>query len=149
MERSAPRADGSAPLIAGPRWYRRRIRVLGPIYGLIPMFILGAIALVALQLGDGRVSGLIGLFAGAAAAPGLLVAGAPFGDEANYPLAVLASVPLWLVLGFVAAIRATRRPVATWSDYARELIYMTIAVGIGSAGALLLATSIVGESLIV
>lgn len=123
--------------------------MLGPIYGLIPMIILGGVALGALALGDGRVSGLIGLFVGTAAAPGLLVAGAPFGDEANYPLAVLASVPLWLMLGFIAAIRATRRPVAAWSDYARELIYLTIAVGAGSAGALLVATTIVGESLIV
>lgn len=123
--------------------------MLGPIYGLIPMMILGAVALTALELGDGRVSGLIGLFVGTAAAPGLLVAGAPFGDEANYPLAILASVPLWLLLGFVAAIRATRRPVAAWSDYARELFYLTIAVGIGSTAALLVATSIVGESLIV
>ncbi len=121
----------------------------GPIYGLIPMTILGVIALGVLALGDGRVSGLIGLLAGTAAAPGLLVAGAPFGDEANYPLAVLASVPLWLVLGFVAAIRATRRPVATWVDYARELVYLTIAVGIGSTAARFVATSIVGESLFV
>lgn len=113
------------------------------------MAVLGLIALVALGLGDGRVSGLIGLFVGTAAAPGLLVAGAPFGDEGNYPLAVVASVPLWLVLGFIASFRATRRPVATWSDYARELTYLTIAVGVGAAVALLIATSIVGESLIV
>jgi len=123
--------------------------VLGPIVGLIPMAVLGVIALAALGFGDGRVSGLTGLFVGTAAAPGLLVAGAPFGDEANYPLAVAASVPLWLVLGFVAAVRATRRPIATWTDYARELICLTIAVGVGAATALLVATSVVGESLIV
>lgn len=144
-----PRAAAPGPLTNGPRWYRRRIRVLGPLFGLIPMFVLGAVALVALGAGDGRVSGLIGLFAGTAAAPGLLVAGAPFGDEANYPLAVLASVPLWLLLGFVAAWRATRRPIATWSDYGRELIYLAIAVGIGATVALFAAGSIVGESLVV
>jgi hypothetical protein len=122
--------------------------VLGPLFGLIPMAILGAIALIALELGDGRTSGLIGLAAGTAAAPGLLVAGAPFGDEANYPIAVLASVPLWLVLGSVAARRATRRSIATWSDYARELAYLTIAVIVGAGLALYIAAKIVGEALI-
>lgn len=138
----------AAPLTAGPRWYKRRIRTLGPLFGVIPMAILGAVAFVALELGDGRTSGLIGLLAGTAAAPGLLVVGAPFGDEANYPLAVLASVPLWLILGGVAARRATRRSIATWGDYARELTYLTIAVILGAGIALFVAASIVGEALI-
>jgi hypothetical protein len=112
------------------------------------MAILGAIALVSLEVGDGRVSGLIGLLAGTAAAPGLLVAGAPFGDDAQYPMAVLASVPLWLVLGWVAARRATRRPIATWGDYARELAYLTLAVILGAVIALVVAASLVSEALI-
>jgi len=123
--------------------------MLGPLYGLIPMIGLGTVALVSLWLGDGRNSGLIGLFAGATAAPGLLVAGAPFGDDANYPIAVVSSVPLWLLLGYLAAWRATRRPIATWGDYARELAYLTIAVGVGAAVALYIAAQVVGRSLIV
>ena len=123
--------------------------MLGPVYGLIPMVVLGVVALVALELFDGRLSGLVGLFAGATAAPGLLVAGAPFGDESNYPLAVLASVPLWMFLGYVAANRATRRAVATWGDYARELLLLTLAVAIGAGIALVVAATVVGRSLIV
>lgn len=111
------------------------------------MIALGAVALVSLKAGDGRNSGLLGLFAGATAAPGLLVAGAPLADESRFPLAILASVPLWLVLGFVASQRATRRPVATWSDYGRELAYLTIAVAIGAAVALLIASRYVGDGL--
>jgi hypothetical protein len=113
------------------------------------MIVLGGIALLSLWLGDGRNSGLIGLFAGSTAAPGLLVAGAPFADESRYPLAVLGSVPLWLLLGYLAAWRATRRPIATWSDYARELLYLTIAVAIGTTVALFVAAEVVGQSLIV
>ena len=113
------------------------------------MIALGGIALASLGLGDGRNSGLIGLFAGATAAPGLLVAGAPFADESRYPLAVLATVPLWLLLGYVAAHRATRRPIAAWSDYARELLYLTIAVAVGASVALFVAAEVVGQSLIV
>lgn len=135
--------------MAGPRWYRARIRLLGPLFGLIPMAVLGAIALVSLRVGDGRMSGLIGLIGGVSAAPGLLVAGAPFADEARYPLAVLASVPLWLLLGFVASRRATQSPVAGWGDYARELLWLTIAVVMGATVALIAATAILGESLIV
>jgi len=113
------------------------------------MIVLGAIALIALWVGDGRVSGLIGLFCGATAAPGLLVAGAPFADESHFPLAIAASVPLWLVLGYLAAWRATRRPIATWTDYARELAYLTIAVAIGATVALMIAAQVVGRSLVV
>ena len=75
------------------------------------MALFGAISVIALRVGDGRTSGLIGLVAGVSAAPGLLVAGAPLADDAQYPLAVLASVPLWLFLGFVASRRATASPI--------------------------------------
>jgi len=113
------------------------------------MAVLGVVSWSALRLGDGRTSGLIGLVAGVAAAPGLLVAGAPLADDARYPLAVLASVPLWVLLGFLASRRATARPVATWVDYSREMFWLTIAVVLGSSAALIAATAILGESLIV
>lgn len=148
-DQPGPRAAGdSAPLTAGPRWYRARIRVLGPLLGLVPMALFGTIAMVALRLGDGRSSGLIGLVGGVTAAPGLLVAGAPFADDARYPLAVIASIPLWIVLGLIASRRATRQVVASWRDYWRELAWLSIGVLMGAIGALVAATSILGESLI-
>jgi len=105
--------------------------------------------MLALRVGDGRSSGLIGLIGGVSAAPGLLVAGAPFADEGRYPLAVLASVPLWLVLGLIASRRATRSPMASWRDYSRELVWLTVGVVMGAIAALVAATAILGESLIV
>jgi hypothetical protein len=125
-----------------------RIRTIGPLLGLVPMTILGAIAAVALRLGDGRSSGLIGLVTGVSAAPGLLIAGAPFADDGRYPLAVIASIPLWLLLGLIASRRATKRSMASWSDYWRELTWLTLGVVIGAIAALVAATSILGESLI-
>lgn len=136
------------PLVAGPRWYRARIRVLGPLLGLVPMAVLGAFAWLVLRIGDGRTSGLLGLVAGVSAAPGLLIVGAPFADDSHYPMAVLCSIPLWLLLGFVASRRATRSTVASWSDYWREMIYLTIAVILGAIAALAAATYILGESLL-
>ncbi len=112
------------------------------------MAVLGGIASASLWLGDGRSSGLIGLVGGVTAAPGLLVAGAPFADDARYPLAVLASVPLWLLLGLIASRRATRAVLASWRDYWRELTWLTIGVLMGAVGALIAATTILGESLI-
>jgi len=122
---------------------------MGPLLGLAPMAALGAISWIGLQAGDGRTSGLIGLVSGVSAAPGLLIAGAPLADDARYPLAVLASIPLWLLLGFVASRRATAAPVAGWRDYWREMLWLTIAVVLGACGALIAATAILGESLIV
>ncbi|MDJ0767829.1 MAG: hypothetical protein QNJ12_03510 [Ilumatobacter sp.] len=148
-DQPAPRPmTGAAPLTAGPRWYRTRIRLLGPLFGVLPMAVLGGTAMVALRVSDSRSSGLIGLIGGVSAAPGLLVAGAPFADEGRYPLAVLASVPMWIVLGFVASRRATASSVASWRDYWRELLWLTVAVVMGAIAALVAATTILGESLI-
>ena len=144
-ERLVPRE----PLIAGPRWYRTRIRVLGPLLALLPMALLGGIGLGALRAGDGRTSGLIGLVGGVSAAPGLLLAGAPFADDAVYPRAVAASIPLWLLLGVLASRRATRSTVASWRDYWREMMMLTIAVVLGAIVALAIAAASLSRSLIV
>jgi hypothetical protein len=138
----------SQPLIAGPRWYRTRIRVLGPLLGLVPMALFGAVAWLSLRIGDGRTSGLLGLVAGVAAAPGLLFAGAPFADDSSYPMAVVASIPMWLLLGWLASRRATRSTVASWRDFWREMTFLTLAVLLGAIVALAAATSILGESLL-
>lgn len=136
------------PLIAGPRWYRTRIRVFGPLLGLVPMALLGAIAWLSLRIANGRTSGLLGLVAGVSAAPGLLFAGAPFADDSRYPMAIVASVPLWLFLGLVASRRATRSTVASWRDFWREMTFLTIAVVLGAIVALAAATMILDESLV-
>jgi hypothetical protein len=112
------------------------------------MVILGATSMISLRLGDGRNSGLVGLLSGVSAAPGLLVAGAPLADDGRYPIAVLASIPLWLLIGWIASRRATKRAMASWRDYTRELVWLTIGVVMGSVGALVVATSVLGESLI-
>ena len=137
----------SSPLLAGPRWYRTRIRSFGWLVALVPPAVVGAIAWLSLRLADSRLSGLVGLFGGVVAAPGLLVAGAPLADESNYPLAVVASTPLWLLIGLVASRRATRSPMATWREYWREYAWMFVGVALGAGGSLIAATVILGESL--
>jgi hypothetical protein len=110
--------------------------------------VVGLISLLALRLFDGAVSGAIGLIAGVCAAPALLIVGAPFGDSSRYPAAVGASALLWFVVGFVAARRATRSPVATWNDYWRHFAWLCAGVWVGAILALGLAGLAVSESLI-
>lgn len=111
------------------------------------MAILGGVSWGSLRVGEGRTSGMLGLVSGVAAAPGLLVAGAPFADDRNQ-LAVVASMPLWLLLGWLASRRATLPSLASWRDYWRELFYLTVAVVLGAIAALVVATLVLGESLV-
>jgi hypothetical protein len=112
------------------------------------MAVMGAFSRTVLWVSDSGTSGTAGLVAGVSAAPGLLLAGAPLSGDERYPLAVVASVPLWLVLGFLASRRATRSTIASWRDYWREMLFLTLAVIAGGVGALLVATASLGESLV-
>ena len=110
--------------------------------------ILGAVAWLSLRLFDTAWSGAVGLIGGVLAAPGLLAAGAPFGDNDMYPIAVAASGLLWLLIGFLASRQATRNPMATWSDYIRHLAWMTAGVWVGAGAALAIAALSISDSLI-
>ena len=109
--------------------------------------IVGAIAYFSLHLFDTAWSGAVGLIGGVLAAPALLAAGAPFGDRGLYPLAVAASGLLWLFVGLLAARRATRNPMATWSDFWRHYAWMCAGVWAGAALALGVAALSISDSL--
>lgn len=137
----------SAPLIEGPRWYRSRIRLFGAFAALIVPAIVGAIAIASLRLFDGLWSGAIGLIGGVFAAPVLLAVGAPFGDDSRYPLAIAASVVMWMLVGVLAARRATRNPMASWADYWRQYAWLCAGIWIGCIAAMVISAAVVGESL--
>ncbi len=144
-EPSAPRLG--APLVEGPRWYRTRIRTWGPLAALIVPTIVGGIAYFSLRLFDTAWSGAVGLIGGVFAAPALLAAGAPFGDRELYPLAIVASGLLWLLVGLLAARRATRNPMATWGDFWRHYAWMCAGVWAGAGIALAVAALSISDSL--
>ena len=123
------------------------MRTWGPLAALIVPAMVGAIAYFSLQLFDTAWSGAVGLIGGVLAAPALLAAGAPFGDRGLYPLAVAASTLLWLLVGFLAARRATRNPMATWSDFWRHYAWMCAGVWVGAALALVVAALSISDSL--
>lgn len=123
------------------------MRTWGPLAALIVPAIVGAIAYFSLHLFDTAWSGAVGLIGGVLAAPALLAAGAPFGDRGLYPLAVAASTLLWLLVGFLAARRSTRNPMATWSDFWRHYAWMCAGVWVGAALALVVAALSISDSL--
>jgi hypothetical protein len=144
----AESARREAPLVEGPRWYRNRIRLRGPFAALIVPGIVGFVAYASLQLFDTTWSGVVGLVGGVIAAPVLLLVGAPFGDRGSYPLAVLASGVLWMALGFLAALRATRNPLADWREFWKQFVPLMLGVWAGACAALLIATVTIGDTLL-
>ena len=132
----------------GPRWYRSRIRSRGPFLAVIPPAVLGAAALLCLNLGDSQLSGYAGLVLGVFAAPALLAVGAPFSSTSVYPIGVTLSVLLWLIVGAITAHRTTRDPMATWSDFWRNYAWLAGGIWIGALAALAVARFVVGDALI-
>jgi hypothetical protein len=135
-------------VIEGPRWFRTRIRSQGPFVALIVPAVLGAIALLALNAGSSTTSGLLGLVLGVFAAPALLAVGAPFSSASLYPIGVAISVVLWLCVGYLAARRATRNPMASWGDYWRNYWWLAVGIWVGATAALVIARYALGEALV-
>jgi len=134
-----------APVPQGPRAYRRKIRTAGPLLGLIPPAVLGALALFLLRDNTSTARGVLGFLTAVLAAPGLLVAGAPLATgSAPYLLAVVGSMVVWFAVSVVATKRATRTPVATWGDFWREYFWLGGGLWLGVIGALVAANLILG-----
>lgn len=142
----APGLTAHRPVPSGPRAYRGRIRTLGPLAGVLPAAVLGGLGLL-LHRGSTSAMRGVGSFALAVlAAPGLLVAGVPLRAGAGlYTAAAVGSAVLWLLLGAIAARRATRRPVATWRDFWREWLWLAAAVWVGVGLSLVAANFLLGR----
>lgn len=136
------------PVAEGPRWYRSRVRRIGPILGLILPAALGAAAVAVLSLTDGVTSGWLGLVLGVCAAPGLLVIGVPFASSSTYPIGIAISAVIWLAVGIAASRVATRNPVATFTDFWRAYRWLAAAVWVGVGAALVGATALLGRQLV-
>jgi hypothetical protein len=131
----------------GPRWYRGRIRGRGPLVALLPPAILGLLALLVINVGNSAGTGLTGLVLAVLAAPGLLAVGAPFSSSVLWPIGIVLSVVLWVVVGYVAARRATRNPMATWSDFWRNYGVLAVGVCLGASVAVIVARMSIGDVL--
>lgn len=121
---------------------------MGPAVALILPALVGGLGMGVLRWSEASWSGTVGLLGGVLGAPGLLLAGAPFGDRGLYPAAIAGSIVIWLLVGFLAARRATRHPMATWPDFWRHCIPLTIGIWIGATIGLVSAALVVGEGVL-
>ncbi|MFK7918132.1 MAG: hypothetical protein AB8G14_08660 [Ilumatobacter sp.] len=122
--------------------------MFGPIVGLMIPGVLGTIAYFSLQMSDAAWSGPVGLIGGYYSGPALLAIGAPFADRGVYPIAAAASGLMWLLVGALASRRATRNPMATWSDYWRHYLWMLFGIWVGVTVALAVATVRIGDGVV-
>ena len=135
-------------VIEGPTWYRIRIRRYGPLLALVVPAILGAIALLTLELTDGTASGVTVLVSGICAAPGLLAFGGPLATSNDRPIGIAISVVVWLIVGVVASRVATRNPMASFTDFWRAYRWLAAGVFLGSLAALGAASLVIDRSLL-
>jgi hypothetical protein len=136
------------PVPLGPRAYRTRLRTAGPVVALVPPGVLGAISLLLLRGHTSLVRGIAGFLTAVLAAPGLLVAGAPLrSGRTVYLGAVAGSALLWMIVGAIAAARATRLPAASWRDYWREYVWLATGVCLGVVVALAAVNLVFGRAL--
>lgn len=136
------------PVPLGPRAYRSKLRSSGPIVALLPPGLLGVVSLLLLRGHTSLVRGIAGFLTAILAAPGLLVAGAPLrSGRSVYLGAVVGSALLWMIVGAIAARRATRLPAASWRDYWNEYIWLAAGVWLGVVLALGAVNLIFGRAL--
>ena len=116
---------------------------------LLPPTILGLIALTLLHENASTSRGVMSFVLGVFAAPMLLVFGVPLSHGGGtYMRAILTSAVVWLAIGAVASLRATRSPAASWLDYWREYLWLAAGLWSGVLGALVAADLVLGRSLI-
>jgi hypothetical protein len=131
-------APPDMPVPYGPQAYRRSMRRLGPFVALIPaVVLLGAMAMAKAvvscpTVGACNTRAVTSWVLPALALPTAVLAGLPIETGTNR-LAIVAatSALVWMVIGRIAARRATARPIASWRDFAREFAWLAVAVWIG------------------
>ena len=133
----------------GPRAFRYRLRRLGPVAALVPSLALGAAAFALLHGNTSTSRGVAGFAATMLSAPALLAFGIPLATGSQrFLLGLAVSAALWLVVGLVAARRATRSPVATWRAFWREYLWLAVGVWFGVVVALVAIELVVGRALL-
>jgi hypothetical protein len=50
-------------------------------------------------------------------------------------------------VGWLAAIRATRNPMADWREFRKHLVPLTLGIWVGAAAAMMIATFVIGDTL--
>ena len=141
---SQPRARSPRIVVDGIIANRNLVRKRGGVVAVAMSASLALVGLILLAL-PGSLLGMLGYLVLVIARPVLSIAGVPaVSTFASYTLATLASAAIWFALGHVSAIRATRRAVVGWPEWAREFRPLAIGVAIGAVLALALSAIVLG-----
>ena len=144
VETSQPRARSPRIVVDGIIANRNLVRKRGGVVAVAMSASLALVGLILLAL-PGSLLGMFGYLILVIALPVLSIAGVPaVSTFASYTLATLASAAIWFALGHVSAIRATRRAVVGWPEWAREFRPLAIGVAIGAVLALALSAIVLG-----
>jgi len=144
VETSQPRARSPRIVVDGIIANRNLVRKRGGVVAVAMSASLALVGLILLAL-PGSLLGILGYLILVFALPVLSIAGVPaVSTFASYTLATLASAAIWFALGHVSAIRATRRAVVGWPEWAREFRPFAIGVAIGAVLALALSAIVLG-----
>lgn len=91
-------------------------------------FTLSVIGLILLWL-PGALTGVAGFLFINAGLPVLSLTGVPaLSNSSRFLIAIIASVGLWWIIGYFAAVRASRRAITDWAEWRRE--YQPLAIGV-------------------
>lgn len=133
----------------GPRAFRYRIRRLGPLVALAPAALLALASYALLRNNTATSRGIAGFATAVLGGPALMAFGIPLATgSGQLMLGALVSAVLWLLVGLLAARRATRSPVATWRDFWREYLWLAGGIWAGVVAALVVVELSVGRALL-
>jgi|688.fasta_scaffold87156_3 hypothetical protein len=144
VETSQPRARSPRIVVDGIIANRNLVRKRGGAVAVAMSASLALLGLILLVL-PSSLLGMVGYLILVIALPVLSIAGIPaVSTFASYAIATVASAAIWFGLGQVSAIRATRRAVAGWPEWAREFRPLAIGIAIGAVLALALSGIVLG-----
>jgi hypothetical protein len=144
VETSQPRARSPRIVVDGIIANRNLVRKRGGAVAVAMSASLALLGLILLVL-PSSLLGMVGYLILVIALPVLSIAGIPaVSTFASYAIATVASAAIWFGLGQVSAIRATRRAVAGWPEWAREFRPLAIGIAIGTVLALALSGIVLG-----
>ena len=144
VETSQPRASSPRIVVDGIIANRNLVRKRGGAVAVAMSASLALLGLILLVL-PSSLLGMVGYLILVIALPVLSIAGIPaVSTFASYAIATVASAAIWFGLGQVSAIRATRRAVAGWPEWAREFRPLAIGIAIGAVLALALSGIVLG-----
>lgn len=128
----------------GIAFHRAQVRQRGGLIAVGASLAMALIGLVFVAL-PGSLFGVLGFLVLLISVPVLPMLGVPaVSSNSAYVLAFFLSLVLWFAIGHICALRATRRAVAGWPEWIREVRPFAIGIWVGALLSLAISTVVLG-----